>query len=143
MAAAHIIMDVVRAHDSLSTRSGLPQRSFASAVLAHAVLQPIDDALAAALATSSVVAVRRRIDDISAEGDGASLYALLMDLQERARQAGFELNSSKTHLSVVAETARLLRLEDLKEIRVPVTGVAQEIIQTKFNSYLILTSCTI
>lgn len=122
VAAAHIIMDVIRSHDSLSTRSGLPQRSFASAVLAHVVLQPIDDALAAAL-TAGVIAVRRWMDDISAEGDAAALFALLMDLQERARQVGLELNSSKTHLSPVAETAHLLRLDDLKEIRVPVTAI--------------------
>ena len=124
VAAAHIIMDVVRAHDSLSARSGLPQRSFASAVLAHALLQPVDDALAAALVTANVIAVRRWMDDISAEGDAAALYALLMDLQERARQVGLELNSSKTHLSPSAQTVQSLRLEDLREIGVPVTAIA-------------------
>jgi len=120
--AAHIIMDVVAAHDSLSTRSGLPQRSFASAVLAHAVLQPVDDALAAA-AASGRTTVRRWMDDVSAEGDESALFALLMDLQERARQVGLELNASKTHLSPVAETADTLRLEDLREIKVPMTAV--------------------
>ncbi len=124
--AAHVIMDVVRAHDSLSTRSGLPQRSFASAVLAHAVLQPNDDALEAGVAGPGVTSVRRWMDDISAEGDEPALFALLMDLQERARQVGLELNSSKTHLSPVSETAQTLRLEDLKEIRVPLTAVAAE-----------------
>jgi len=89
---AHVIMDVVHAHDSLSTRSGLPQRSFASAVIAHAVLQPIDDALDAAWLTPGVTAVRRWMDDMSAEGEEDALFALLMDLQERARQVGLELN---------------------------------------------------
>ncbi len=115
---AHVIMDVAKAHDSLSTRSGLPQRSFASAALVHAYLQPVDDALAAA-ADDGVVAVRRWMDDLSAEGENEALYALLMTLQERVRQLGLELNSSKTTLALASETAASLRLEDLREIEVP------------------------
>lgn len=126
VAAASVIMGVVRAHASLSTRSGLPQRSFGSAILAHAVLQPIDDALAAAQMSDGVVAVRRWMDDISAEGDEAALFQLLLDLQERARQIGLELNSSKTHLSPAATTAAALRVEDLREIEVPVRLVGGE-----------------
>jgi hypothetical protein len=119
VAASSVIGDVVLAHDALSTRSGLPQRSFASALLAHAVLQPVDDALAAAALDSRIVAVRRWMDDISAEGDEEALYELLMTLQERTRQVGLELNASKTYLRTASETAMNLRLEGLKEIDVP------------------------
>ena len=122
VAAAHVIMDVIRAHDALSTRTGLPQRSFASAALAHAYVQPVDDALAAALG-NGISAVRRWMDDISAEGDEAGLFALLMSLQERVRELGLELNSSKTHLAPAAETAASMRLEDLREIEVPLRVV--------------------
>ncbi|MEU4826016.1 RNA-directed DNA polymerase [Actinomadura sp. NPDC023710] len=122
--AAHIIMDVIRAHDSLSTRSGLPQRSFASAVLAHTVMQPLDDSLAAALENGgSIVRARRWMDDISAEGEEGALFSLLIDLQERARLTGLEINASKTHLLPASETATMLRLEDLKKIKVPVQFV--------------------
>jgi hypothetical protein len=124
VAATNVILDVVRAHDALSTRSGLPQRSFASAALAHLVLQPIDDALGAALLGQGVTAVRRWMDDISAEGDEDALYGLLMTLHERARQVGLELNASKTRLRPAAETTASLHLEDLKEIEVPLALVA-------------------
>lgn len=117
---AHVIMDVARAHDSLSTRSGLPQRSFASAAVVHSFLQPVDDALAASVG-DGVTNVRRWMDDISAEGDEEALYALLMNLQERVRQLGLELNSAKTSLASASETAASLRLEDLREIEVPLT----------------------
>ncbi|MEU8143014.1 RNA-directed DNA polymerase [Nonomuraea sp. NPDC048901] len=119
VAAASVIMDVIRAHDSLSTRSGLPQRSFASAILAHVVLQPIDDALAAGAMDEGITAVRRWMDDISAEGDEDALFSLLFDLQERAREIGLELNASKTRLAPVGETALNLQLEHLKEIELP------------------------
>lgn len=122
VAGAHVIMDVVRAHDALSTRSGLPQRSFGSAILAHAVLKPIDDALAAGLLRDGVSAVRRWMDDISAEGEEQALYVLLLDLQERARQTGLEINASKTSLGTASDTGSSLRLEDLKEIQLPLTA---------------------
>lgn len=122
VAAVHVIMDVVRAHDGLSTRSGLPQRSFASAALAHVVVQPIDDVLGSFVG-QGVSAVRRWVDDISAEGDEGALFELLLALQERARQVGLELNSSKTHLGPASQTAKSLRLEDLKEIEIPM-GIA-------------------
>lgn len=120
VAAAHVIMDVVRAHDALSTRSGLPQRSFGSAILANAVVQPIDDALASALNDGEIGPVRRWMDDISAEGPEDALYSLLLKLQESARQVGLEINSSKTRIVPVADAATHLRLEDLREIEVPV-----------------------
>lgn len=114
-----LIMQIVEAHDGLGTRRGLPQRSFGSSILAHVVLQPLDDELQYALDRSGVVSVRRWMDDISAEGDEDSLYSLLLRLQDRARQIGLELNASKTHLSPCSERLPYLWLEDLKEIDVP------------------------
>ena len=44
-AAVAVIAQTLRAHDGMATRSGIPQRSFASAALAHLYLRPMDDAL--------------------------------------------------------------------------------------------------
>ena len=119
VAATNVIMDVVEGHDSLLTRNGLPQRSYASAILANAYLRPIDDVLAAALPNDGVKAVRRWMDDISAEGSEDVLYKLLMQLQDSARQIGLELNSAKTHLLDVDRSSESLHLDDLREIEVP------------------------
>lgn len=113
-----IIAVVVDSHSKRLGRSGLPQRSFASAILANCYLQPIDDALNAALADSNISGVRRWMDDISAEGHDDALYGLLLDLQDCARQIGLELNSAKTHLTGASETARDLRSETLNTIEV-------------------------
>ena len=113
-----IIATVVDTHSRMLGRSGLPQRSFASAILANCYLQPIDDALNAAASDWDIARVRRWMDDISAEGEEDALYGLLLDLQDRARQIGLELNSSKTHLTDASETARDLRSETLNTIEV-------------------------
>lgn len=119
VAATSVIMDVIEAHDALFTRSGLPQRSFGSAVIAHVVAQPLDDSVRAALAQSGVHKARRWMDDVSAEGDEEALFSLLVSLQENARLLGLELNASKTHLAAASDTAAALRLEDLRRIQVP------------------------
>jgi Reverse transcriptase (RNA-dependent DNA polymerase) len=115
-----IIARVVDSHSAMLGRSGLPQRSFASAILANSYLQPIDDALDAAAGNwdLDIVAVRRWMDDISAEGPEEALYGLLLDLQEAARQIGLELNSAKTRLTDASDTARHLRSETLNTIEV-------------------------
>ncbi|MGV0797173.1 RNA-directed DNA polymerase [Mycolicibacterium elephantis] len=113
-----IIAVVVDTHSKMLGRSGLPQRSFASAILANCYLQPIDDALNAASTNWDILRVRRWMDDISAEGHADALYGLLLDLQDRARQTGLELNSAKTHLTGASETARDLRSETLNTIEV-------------------------
>jgi hypothetical protein len=115
-----IIARVIDSHSKMLGRSGLPQRSFASAILANSYLQPVDDALGAAANSwdLDIVGVRRWMDDISAEGPEQALYGLLLDLQDRARQIGLELNSAKTHLTDASETARDLRSETLNTIEV-------------------------
>lgn len=113
-----IIAVVVDAHSKMLGRSGLPQRSFASAILANCYLQPIDDALNAAAGSWDIVGVRRWMDDISAEGLDEALYGLLLDLQDGARRIGLELNSAKTHLTDASQTAKDLRSETLNTIEV-------------------------
>jgi hypothetical protein len=115
-----VIETVIDTHSKMLGRGGLPQRSFASAILANSFLQPMDDVLGAAYASwdQGVVAVRRWMDDISAEGPEDTLYGLLLALQDRARQIGLELNSSKTQLTDASMTAKDLRSETLNEIEV-------------------------
>jgi hypothetical protein len=118
VAAANIIMDVVRAHDILISRSGLPQRSFASSIIAHAILRPVDDIISSALETHKITAARRWMDDISAEGSEGSLYTLLLELQEACRQIGLEINASKTHLAAAKETAAQMWVNELMTLDV-------------------------
>ena len=119
VAAANLVMDVVQAHDDLFTRSGLPQRSYASSILANAFVRPIDDVITAALADARIMSARRWMDDISAEGAEEVLYPLLIKMSESARHIGLELNASKTRLVPVDVTSEHLHLEDLREIEVP------------------------
>jgi hypothetical protein len=108
-----IIGHVITSHARMLGRSGLPQRSFASAILANGYLQPVDDALGVAAGNwdLDVSAVRRWMDDISAEGPEDALYGLLLDLQDRARQIGLELNSAKTRLTDASETGGICGLK--------------------------------
>ncbi|UGU29880.1 RNA-directed DNA polymerase [Mycolicibacterium smegmatis] len=114
-ASRDVIQQVLDAHARLLGRSGLPQRSFASAILANSYMQPIDDVLNAAVENwdSEVIRVRRWMDDISAEGSEDALYGLLPGIQDRARQIGLEINSAKTRLVPARETAMDLRSETL------------------------------
>jgi len=111
---ANVIADVVAAHHSLEGRSGLPQRSFASEILAHAVLRPVDEVLDAALDEGRIEAARRWLDDISAEGTEDELPRVRRELQVRARHEGFELNDSKTRVGPVSGARfGLRRLDDV------------------------------
>ncbi len=123
-ASAQVIERIVTAHHLLATRSGLPQRSFASAILANIFLQPLDDALSSAQSNDQeITTVRRWMDDISAEGSEGALFQLMLTIQDRARQVGLELNISKTHLDEVARTTDSLRVEALREVSVELKRV--------------------
>lgn len=115
----NVISQVLNAHDRIPGRSGLPQRSYASAILANSLLQPIDDSLATALARGEVRRVRRWMDDLSAEGDQAALYRLIVELQSVARSIGLELNHSKTHLTSAKASAERFSDEGRREIWAP------------------------
>ncbi|MEV1109379.1 RNA-directed DNA polymerase [Micromonospora sp. NPDC049751] len=113
-AASGLISDVMLSHDSLITRSGIPQRSFSSAALAHLYFQPIDDALR--LARQEGVHVVRWMDDITAIGPEEVLYGLYMNLQDKAAQLGLTLNAAKSRLVDADDVIGSIRDEDLKEI---------------------------
>lgn len=104
-AAVGIIADVIGQHDKLTSRSGIPQRSFASAALAHLYMTPIDDLLSS-FADRQGTTVSRWMDDLNATGPDDKLYTLHLDLESRARQLGLELNGSKSRL-VPIEKLRL------------------------------------
>jgi hypothetical protein len=114
--AAQLIIDIIRAHDKLSTRSGLPQRSFGSAALAHLYLGPLDDVITDALQTRTIRVAARWMDDINAIGPENELYKLHIRLQERSRQLGLELNPAKSYLAPADRLRSSLLLEDLREI---------------------------
>ncbi|MFI7279694.1 RNA-directed DNA polymerase [Micromonospora chersina] len=113
-AASGLIADVIRRHDALTTRSGIPQRSFSSAALAHLYLQPIDDALR--VADGSCLCVVRWMDDITVIGREEFLYGLYLNLQDKAAQLGLTLNAAKSRLVDADQVVSLVRDEDLKEI---------------------------
>lgn len=99
---------LVEGWDAIPGRSGLAQRSSASAVLANMYLGRLDEPLRAysagapsGLADRSGVSSRytRWMDDIWVFGeDEARLRALQLALQEEAREAGLELHAAKTKL---------------------------------------------
>jgi hypothetical protein len=114
---ASILADVIRQHDSLSTRSGIPQRSFSSAILAHLYLSPVDDSLRSAARTAR--AVTRWMDDITVFGSEEDLYRIYLDLQDRIRQLGLEPNAAKTRLADAKGVSESLRHEGMTEIQIP------------------------
>lgn len=117
--ATSIVEQVLRTHDNLVSRSGLPQRSAASAMLAQIAMSSVDDLIEGALASGELTTARRWMDDISFEGSEPALYRLLMALQERGRQVGLEINTAKTLLATGAESAEKLDLEARRLIQVP------------------------
>lgn len=118
-ASVGLISEVLRTHNGMMSRSGLPQRSSASAFLAQVAVGPIDDEISTALRNGLVRSARRWMDDISVEGAEDELYALSQGIQAKARQAGLEINASKTHLSTHKEGLDRFRLEAIRSIRVP------------------------
>ncbi len=81
-ASTEIIDQVLTRHDQLAGRSGLPQRSTASSLLAHIAVEGIDDLLEERLDRGLISNVRRWMDDISFEGSESGLYSTLLEIQE-------------------------------------------------------------
>lgn len=81
-------------------RSGLPQRSAASAVLANMYLSSIDDLMQHYLArpdSEAAITCMRWMDDIWLFGeDEGYLRGLQLELQRALRSIGLELNTAKT-----------------------------------------------
>ncbi|WIE68475.1 RNA-directed DNA polymerase [Curtobacterium sp. MCLR17_054] len=114
---ADIIERVLTRHDGLSFRSGLPQRSTASAILAQVALNPVDGVISRALEQGRISRARRWMDDISFEGDYEDVYRLLLEVQAAARNAGLEINASKTAITSAEQKALEFERADQRVIR--------------------------
>lgn len=111
------LSDMLRQFDQVPGRSGIPQRSLASCVIANLYLSKIDDILyeysAKRTSRSRKVAAARWMDDMWVFGsDEARLRSIQLDIQEAAREAGLELNLGKTDVLEDEDLAtEALRLE--------------------------------
>lgn len=130
--STEILRVVFETHNRLKGRSGIPQRSSASAMLAQVGLQGVDDLIESRLQDRRIDAARRWMDDISFEGPEHECYELLLKLQEHGRQVGLEMNSLKTLLTSGEESAERLRIEAQGLIRLPVTTA---IIETDYEDF--------
>lgn len=117
-AAFSIIEHVIEEHNKSSRRSGLSQRSFASAALANFYLQRLDQTLASHLRAGRVKRVARWMDDIVAFGQEEELYSLYIEIQEVVRTINLELNSSKGRLGSAQEVIQAIVLEQIDDIKV-------------------------
>lgn len=108
------IVDLVGGWSRVVGRSGLAQRSVASAALANMFLSPVDEVLhefnwrgrrrvrrrpGGLVTVAQVPRVARWMDDIWAFGhDAGDLRKLQLDIQNALRATGLEMNHSKTAL---------------------------------------------
>jgi hypothetical protein len=99
------LTDLLAGWSAVKGRSGLPQRSLASCVLAHFFLRPIDELLerlakrSGASSSDARGAVCRWMDDIWLFGRSRSLLReAQLELQDALRAQGLEINSGKTNL---------------------------------------------
>lgn len=97
------LIDMLRGFDAIHKRSGLAQRSAASAVLANFFLDPLDEVLNAYRSVSGFAArlaprgkAVRWMDDIWLFGKGGRLRKAQVDLQERMLDLGLNMNLGKT-----------------------------------------------
>jgi hypothetical protein len=98
------LVDMLQAWGRIQGRSGLPQRSKASAVLANMYLRPVDDEIDAATGESRFLgiaakAATRWMDDIWVFGrDEGKLRRAQLALEEAMRDLGLNMNTAKTHV---------------------------------------------
>lgn len=86
------LIDLIISWNEISTRSGIPQRSLASSVLANMYLKPIDDIL-------NQHSACRWMDDIWLFGnDDGFLRKTQIELQQCLSALGLYMNSAKTDL---------------------------------------------
>lgn len=122
-APATVARSILHAHDTLSSHSGLPQRSYGSAIIANSLLRPVDDLIGRCIEKGQISKAVRWMDDIYLFGDEGTLFALNLELHQRMRQLGLELNASKSGLLPVKELAREFELEKVEEIETPPIAV--------------------
>ncbi|MDF9875263.1 RNA-directed DNA polymerase [Cellulosimicrobium cellulans] len=105
------LLGMLEGFDRNAHRTGIPQRSFASAVLANMYVSSLDDVLEGHSSSIMELVVRgtkranprtswtRWMDDIWLFGDdGASMRSAQLELQSTARSLGLHANSAKTRL---------------------------------------------
>ena len=102
------LVDMLQSWDRVAGRSGLPQRSMASAVLASMYLRPLDDVLAGVPASSpplripgvtDVPATTRWMDDVWVFGrDDGALRKTQLDLEACMRELQLNMGIGKTHV---------------------------------------------
>lgn len=91
-----MLESILRAFNDLPDRSGIPQRSTASSILANAFVAPVDDVLGR-YASHHGAHVARWMDDIWVFGGSHEhLRRLQLDLQDELRNIGLEINLGKT-----------------------------------------------
>lgn len=116
---AALVAEVLMEHDKISTRSGLPQRSTAAAILAQMAFSNIDELIEARLLEGRIKSARRWMDDLSFEGSQPELRRLLIDIQNEGRRFGLEINTSKTKIMTTEEAEEALRNENQETIDLP------------------------
>jgi len=101
------LIDMLKNFARVQGRSGIPQRSFASCVLANMYLSRLDQVLESYTPppkkmmgiTYARKITTRWMDDVWVfGGDEGRLRSVQLDLQEVAREAGLELNPAKTEV---------------------------------------------
>ncbi|VXA92895.1 conserved hypothetical protein [Frigoribacterium sp. 9N] len=135
-----IVTKVLTQHDGMALRSGIPQRSTASSLLAQVSLKAVDDVIRVALDEGRISTARRWMDDISFEGDYAQVYRLLQEVQAAARNAGFEVNASKTFIAVGSDRAANIDREHQRLIPVEIHEVEIDDEDYPDASYMIISS---
>ncbi|MFG2258575.1 reverse transcriptase domain-containing protein [Streptomyces mirabilis] len=130
-AGAQLIEHILLEHDQMSSRSGLPQRSWASAILANRYMTALDDSIAKRLDRGVLTGAVRWMDDIYVTGDEAHLYRFFLEFQGRVREMGLEANASKSNLGPLKDIKQDVLLEDLKEVPVP---VKRRLVVSQFGS---------
>ncbi|NKI40227.1 RNA-directed DNA polymerase [Streptomyces physcomitrii] len=118
-AGSQLIEHILHKHDQMSSRSGLPQRSWPSAILANRYMTPLDDSISKRLGRGVLTGAVRWMDDIYVTGEEEQLYRFFLDFQGRVRELGLEANASKSNLAPIKDIQQDVLLDALKELPVP------------------------
>jgi hypothetical protein len=111
---AKAVDSILETFNALPDRSGIPQRSTASSILANAFLGPVDDILMRYVGSTDSLALRW-MDDIWVFGGGhVQLRCLQLDLQDELRNIGLEINLGKTKIREGGEAQALVEDSDLE-----------------------------
>lgn len=114
------LCDLIEGFDDVAGRSGLPQRSFASAAIANMYLRPLDDVLASHATAIPVLfksktmrmSFTRWMDDILWFGaEPSAARQVQMELQSVARSLGLNLNDAKTEVFEGSQLDVILDIE--------------------------------